>query len=158
MTKRIFRIEHRNPRVALTKSAALDAIKSFVASVEDIEIEIRPPRRTLDANAAMWATLRDIAEQLPWAHTVHGEWITDLMTKDSWKAVLTAAFEEETEMARGITCDYVMLGARTSQYSRKKMGDFIEFVHAFGSARGVRWSARAEDELAEFSRRPKEAA
>ena len=158
MTKRIFRIEQRNPQVALTRAAALDAIKAYLASGQDMEIEIREPRRTLDANAAMWATLTDISQQVKWGHTRKGEWVTALMPKDAWKAVLTAAFERETESAQGIDGGQVMLGARTSQYSRKKMGDFIEFVHAIGSERGVRWSARAEEELAAYARHAKDAA
>ena len=148
MTKRIFRIEQRNPKVALARAAAMDAVRSSITSGQDIEIEVRPPRRSLDANAAMWATLTDISRQVEWKHTRKGEWIIGLMPKDAWKAVLTAAFELETDMALGIDGVTVMLGARTSHYSRKKMGDFIEYVHAFGSERGVRWSARAEEELA----------
>ena len=151
MHKRIFRIEQRNPQVAHTRAAALDAVRSFLASEQDIEIEVREPRRTLDANAAMWATLTDMSQQVKWWHTRKGEWVEDLMSKDAWKAVLTAAFESETESARGVDGGQVMLGARTSQYSRKRMGDFIEFVHAIGTERGVRWSARAEEELAAYS-------
>ena len=158
MTKRIFRIEQRNPQVALVRAAATDAVRTSIASGQDIEIEVRPPRRTLDANAAMWATLTDISKQVEWKHTRKGEWIIGLMPKDAWKAVLTAAFELETDMALGIDGGTVMLGARTSHYSRKKMGDFIEYVHAFGSERGVRWSARAEEELAAYSRHAKDAA
>ena len=117
---------------------------------EDFEIHVREPRRTLDANACMWATLTDIAQQVPWPHTHRGEWRIGLMPKESWKAVLTAAYHQETEQAQGVGGGTVMLGARTSQYSRKRMGEFIEFVHAFGSERCVVWSAKAEDELAQF--------
>jgi len=116
-----------------------------------VQITIGEPKRTYEANSAMWATFADIAKQVSWPHTKGSEFVIDLMPADSWKAVLTAAFEGETRMAQGIGGGMVMLGARTSQYSRRKMGEFIEFVTAFGSERGVQWSASAQDEMAQFA-------
>ena len=116
-----------------------------------VQITLDEPKRTLDANSAMWATLADIARQVEWPHTKGGNWTIGLMDSDSWKAILTAAFEQETKQAQGIGGGTVMLGARTSQYSRRKMGEFIEFVQAFGTERGVKWSASAQDEMAQFA-------
>lgn len=116
-----------------------------------VQITLDEPKRTLDSNACMWATLADIARQVEWPHTKGGNWTIGLMDSDSWKAVLTAAFEGESRMAQGIGGTTVMLGARTSQYSRRKMGEFIEFVQAFGTERGVKWSASAQDEMAQFA-------
>ncbi|WP_445394257.1 recombination protein NinB [Stenotrophomonas maltophilia] len=116
-----------------------------------VQITLDEPKRTLDANACMWATLADIARQVEWPHTKGGNWTIGLMDSDSWKAILTAAFEQETKQAQGIGGGTVMLGARTSQYSRRKMGEFLEFVQAFGTERGVKWSASAQDEMAQFA-------
>jgi len=115
-----------------------------------VQITLDEPKRTLDSNACMWATLADIARQVEWPHTKAGNWTIGLMDSDSWKAILTAAFEQETKQAQGIGGGTVMLGARTSQYSRRKMGEFLEFTHAWGAEKGVKWSARAQDELADF--------
>lgn len=131
--------------------AAQNEIKWRIDGGRDFDIVVTDPPRTLDANACMWATLADIAEQLDWPHTESGMWEIGRMPSESWKAVLTAAFEQEVAMAQGVTGGTVMLGARTSKYSKRKMGDFLEFVHAFGNEREVRWSARARDELAEFA-------
>lgn len=148
--KRQFIHRQDNPRRDGVVKLAIEWIQSLAEAGEDFEIHVREPRRTLDANACMWATLTDIAQQVSWPHTDGGEWRIDLMPKDSWKAVLTAAYEQETRQAQGIGGGTVMLGARTSQYSRRRMGEFIEFAHAFGSERGVQWSAKAEDELEQF--------
>lgn len=72
------------------------------------------------------------------------------MSTDAWKAILTPGFEQEMRQAQGIGGGTVMLGARTGQYSRPKMGDFLEFPHAWGAEKGAKWSARAQDEIAQF--------
>lgn len=148
---RTFLVAHDNPSRAQVCERAIQHMRDCYAARQDFEILFREPRRTVDANACMWGTLGDIAAQVPWPHTRKGLWVVDTMKGESWKHVLTAAFEEVTEMAQGVEGGTVMLGARTSQYSRRKMGDFIESVHAFGSERGVKWSPAASDELAQWA-------
>lgn len=149
--KRVFFARPENPQVAAVVETAMSDIRYRMSAGQAFDIELREPKRTLDANACMWATLSDISKQVEWPHTdKSGNWTIGLMSSDSWKAILTAAFEQETRQAQGIGGGTVMLGARTSQYSRRKMGEFLEFTHAFGAEKGVRWSARAQDELAEF--------
>lgn len=140
----------RNASWPKVLSAAVQAISDW-AKNGPVQVTVGEPKRTYEANSAMWATFADIAKQVPWPHTKGIEFVIDLMPADSWKAVLTAAFEGETRMAQGIGGGMVMLGARTSQYSRRKMGEFITFVQAFGSERGVQWSASAQDEMAQFA-------
>lgn len=149
--KRTFLIDPQNNRnwpqvLSLIVNAINDWIKGG-----PVQITLDEPKRTLDANACMWATLADIARQVEWPHTKGGNWTIGLMDSDSWKAILTAAFEQETKQAQGIGGGTVMLGARTSQYSRRKMGEFLEFTQAFGTERGVKWSASAQDEMAQFA-------
>lgn len=116
-----------------------------------VQITLDEPKRTLDQNAAMWPALTDISRQVEWPHTdASGIWTVGLMSPESWKAVLTAAFEMETRQAQGLRGQTVMLGARTSKYSRRKMGDFLTFIHAEFSDR-VRWSDSAVERLAQFA-------
>lgn len=150
--RRAYRIRRDNPNARAVAAAASQEIMRLAELGVEFDINLREPQRTLDANACMWATLADIAAQVKWAHTHQGRWRIDLMPSASWKAVLTAAYEEETAMAEGVNGGTVMIGARTSKFSRRKMGEFIEFAHAFGAEKGVRWSTKARDELAEFSR------
>ena len=114
-----------------------------------VQITLDEPKRTLDQNAAMWPALSDIAKQVPLVIT-RRDGSTRLATPYDWKDVLTAAFEEETEWAPGLRGGVVMLGARTSKYSRRKMGDFLTFIHAEFSDR-VRWSDSAVERLAQFA-------
>ncbi|HFF6210415.1 TPA: recombination protein NinB [Stenotrophomonas maltophilia] len=116
-----------------------------------VQITLDEPKRTLDQNAAMWPALTDISHQVEWPHTdADGMWTVGLMSPESWKAVLTAAFEMETRQAQGLRGQTVMLGARTSKYSRRKMGEFLTFIHAEFSDR-VRWSDSAVERLAQFA-------
>ena len=114
-----------------------------------VQITLDEPKRTLDQNAAMWPALSDIARQVPLV-IPRRDGSTRQATPYDWKDVLTAAFEEETEWAPGLRGGVVMLGARTSKYSRRKMGDFLTFIHAEFSDR-VRWSDSAVERLAQFA-------
>ncbi|WP_164145885.1 recombination protein NinB [Stenotrophomonas maltophilia] len=114
-----------------------------------VQITLDEPKRTLDQNAAMWPVLTDIAKQVPLVIT-RRDGSTRQATAYDWKDVLTAAFEEETEWAPGLRGGVVMLGARTSKYNRRKMGDFLTFIHAEFSDR-VRWSDSAVERLAQFA-------
>lgn len=108
------------------------------------------PIRSTEQNDKQWPMLRDIARQVPWWHTdERGHWVFKPMNEASWKAVLTAGFEQETHMALGTDGHTaVMVGASTSKYSKSKFADYIEFVSAFGAAHEVVWSEKSEDFMA----------
>jgi hypothetical protein len=97
-------------------------------------------KRTTDQNRKMWPMLTDFSRQVDWPHTVNGNWVIAKMPPMSWKAVLTAAFEGEMTMAQGWEGGTVMIGASTSNYGIRKFADFITWLYAAGSERGVGWS------------------
>lgn len=113
-------------------------------------------RRTTDQNRKMWPMLTDFSRQLDWPHTKGGKWQIGKMPPMSWKAVLTAAFEQEMEMAQGLEGGQVMVGASTSNYGVRKFADFINFLYATGNERSVTWSEKSEQIAAEYA--PKERA
>lgn len=81
----------------------------------------------------MWCLLAEISQQI--------EHCGMKLSKDDWKALMSASFENEVRMVPNLNNNgFVMLGARTSQYSKKKMSEFIEFIYAAGTERGVKWS------------------
>ncbi|HEL3849495.1 TPA: recombination protein NinB [Stenotrophomonas maltophilia] len=147
--KRMFLIDPQNNR------DWPQVISNVVSGINDwikggpVQITLDEPKRTLDQNAAMWPALTDIAKQVPLVIT-RRDGSTRQATAYDWKDVLTAAFEEETEWAPGLRGGVVMLGARTSKYSRRKMGDFLTFIHAEFSDR-VRWSDSSVEKLAQFA-------
>jgi hypothetical protein len=150
---RIFVVERSNARFLDVVENACAAIREW-ASIADFQIKLSDISRSLDQNAAMWPALRDFAQQVPWE--INGE--PQLMEPEDWKDVLTAAFEFEMRVAPALQGGWVMLGARTSRYGKKRMGEFLTFVRAEGDNRGVRWSAPAKANFDEYIDRVERAA
>lgn len=149
MTEReTFVIRHTNPKWRDVADRAIAALRQW-AERGEVEIRLSELVRTLDQNAAMWPALTDFERQVPLVVTKR-DGSTRKAKAHDWKDVLTAAFEEETEWAPGLRGGVVMLGARTSKYSKKKMGDFLTFVRAEGNDRGVVWSEKAKGTFAEY--------
>ena len=95
-------------------------------------VTIKPPTRSLDQNAALWALLSEFSAQLEWP--VNGR--TVKMEPEDWKHVLTAAFRQETaRLAMGLNGGVVMLGSRTSKMDKRTFGEFLEFVIAVADER-----------------------
>lgn len=111
-------------------------------------------KRTGTQNSKMWPMLTDISRQVDWPHTDKaGNWRIGKMPPMPWKAVLTAAFEREMAMAQGWDGGTVMVGASTSNYGVRKFAEFIEFIYACGSEKGVVWSEKSEQTRAMYGRR-----
>ena len=96
-----------------------------------LTITIQERTRNLEQNARLWATLRDISEQVVW----YGR----KMDSESWKNVFTAALKRQ-ETVPGIDGGFVVLGQSTSRMSVREMSELIELMNAFGAEHGVRWS------------------
>lgn len=131
MSGQIFILAH-----SVARQNAMNAVKD---APENYRVEIRERTRSLDQNALLWATLTDLSRQVQW--TVNGK--QETLSPDDWKNVITASLAEENRMALGINGGFVMLGKSTSRMTIKEMTEVIEFAHAFGAERGVRWSPTA---------------
>ena len=99
--------------------------------------------RTGKQNRLMWPLLTDVSKQ-----------VTHLDGKkykpDDWKDLLTCGFEEVMRYAPNLDgTGMIAFGARTSKYKKKKMIDFIEYIYAEGSIRGVIWSDDSNKTLEE---------
>lgn len=147
--KQTFQIKQDNPLRQAVVDRLVAAVVAWVASGKDLMVTLSDVTRTLDQNAAMWPALTDICRQVPLV-VYRKDGSTRQATPYDWKDVMTAAYEEETEWVPGLRGGVVMLGARTSKYGKKKMGDFLTFLNAEGNERGVKWSAPARDKFAEF--------
>lgn len=146
--KQVFIIKNDNPSRDKVHARAVQAVNDATG---EFQVTIGEVKRTLDHNAAMWAALTDFAAHVQWMVTdAHGQSVP--ANKDDCKDILTAAFEGETRMAPGLRGGVVILGARTSQYSKAKMRDFLTFLRAEGDERGVVWSEKAKDDFAEWGR------
>lgn len=97
-------------------------------------LSVKPESRTLAQNRLMWPILTEFSKQLEWP--VNGR--ISKMTPEDWKDVLTAAHKKESvRLAMGIDGGVVMLGQRTSGFSKQQFTDFIEFLYATAADREV---------------------
>lgn len=124
--KQIFALTHEQAR--------RNAVQAVQNAPEGYVVRIEEPNRSLEQNAAQWPILQAFSEQLEWP--VNGRMVK--MPPDDWKDLLTAAFQNETaRLAMGLDGGVVMLGLRTSQMSKKRFSEWLEFLHSVAAERGV---------------------
>jgi len=125
--KKVFVLVHQEAR-----NRAAQALKE---APDGYAVTISEPTRNLDQNAAQWPILQAFADQLQWPINGRMEW----MTPDDWKDVLTCAFKQETvRVAMGMDGGMVMIGQRTSKFSKAQFGNWLEFLNATAVDRDVR--------------------
>ena len=122
-----FRLVHESAR-----ERAVDAIKH--CPLDGTVIKLSGATRTLDQNAALWPLLECFSQQLRWP--VNGMLVN--LDPEDWKHILTAAFREENvRIANGLNGGMVMLGQRTSRFSKREFSDFLDFIYATALERNV---------------------
>ena len=110
------------------------AIRDVRMAPDGHYVTIKEPTRSLDQNSAQWPILKAFSDQLLWP--VNGQMVQ--MTDEEWKAVLTAAFRNETtRLAMGLNGGVVMLGHRTSQFTKNEFSEWLEFLNSVAAERGV---------------------
>lgn len=97
-------------------------------------VTIAEPNRSLDQNAAQWPILDAFAKQLQWP--INGAMTA--ITAEDWKDILTCAFRNESpRVAAGLNGGMVLLGQRTSKFSKKEFSEWMEFLWSVAADRGV---------------------
>lgn len=123
---RLFRFAHIQAR-QLAAEFCMTAPADWVCKISE-------PTRSIDQNAAQWPILQAFADQLEWP--VNGKMTR--ITAEDWKDLLTAAFrQEQPRVAQGLDGGMVLLGQRTSKFSKREFSDWLEFLNATAAARGV---------------------
>lgn len=127
--KRIFRLAHAEARRRAAE-CVMQAPDGHIVTVQEAT-------RTLDQNAKLHAALSDIARQVEW----HGE----RMDIEDWKRLLTAAWARaERQPVKLVPAldgnGFDVLYRRTSRMSKSEVSGLIEYLHAWGTDHGVRWS------------------
>jgi hypothetical protein len=126
MSSRTFILNHSKAR-----NRALEAVKQ---APDGYAVKVGEPTRSLEANAAMWPILDAFAKQKQWPVNGKLEWIS----AEEYKDILSAAFEQETvRLAQGLDGGVVMLGKRTSKFSKKRFSEWLEFLHATAAQFGI---------------------
>jgi hypothetical protein len=99
-------------------------------------VEFKAPRRSLDQNSKLWATLTEIALQV--------DWYGQKLSAEDWKDVFTASLRK-ARVVPGIDAGtYVPLGMRTSDMSKSEFSELLELIHAFAAEHGVVFSEDRE--------------
>jgi hypothetical protein len=121
--------------LTITGDTARAAIKRHVDTAPvGYVVAIGEPNRNLEQNAAQWPILQAFAQQLQWP--INGT--MQQITADDWKDILTCAFRnEQPRVAAGLSGGMVLLGQRTSKFSKREFSDWLEFLHAMAAERGV---------------------
>jgi len=95
-------------------------------------VNVKPPRRTLDQNALMWALLSDISRAKSEGRT---------LTPDVWKALFLHALDHAQRFEMALDGNgMVPVGFRSSRLSKEQMGDLITVIQEYGDRHGVVWS------------------
>lgn len=127
MDKQVFYL--RSPQIRQNLKTFIDSLQ--LNPDKPLAVTIQEPTRSLDQNSKLWATLRDISEQVVW----YGR----KMDSESWKHVFTAALKKQVTVP-GIDGGFVVLGQSTSKMRVGEMRDLIELINAFGAEHGVTFS------------------
>ncbi|EGT4280900.1 recombination protein NinB [Cronobacter malonaticus] len=122
----------------IDESVRYNAIQFIRTCNLDLIVEVKQRTRSLDQNRRLWATLRDVSEQVVW----HGA----KLNSEDWKHIFTAALKGQRS-APGINGGFVVLGQSTSKMRVSEFSELLELIHAFGAERDVRWSEDAQEAI-----------
>lgn len=113
----------------LAHAEARRRVGAFAATAPDgWHVTFRPPTRSLDQNARMWAMLTEVSKQV--------EWYGRHLTPDAWKHVFSASLKKQ-DVVPGLHGDFVVIGHSTSAMTIRDMNDLMELMSAFGAEHGV---------------------
>lgn len=108
-----------------------------VDAYPSVEVAIRQELRSNDQNNKMWPMLTDISRQVTW----HGK----KYRPDDWKEIITGSWNDCEFLPNTENTGFVVIGLSTSKLSKKRFSSLIEFIYAFGTTQGVKWSEQSKE-------------
>jgi NinB protein len=111
-------------------------LKPILLAEHQVQLTFEHDIRTVEQNAQQWPYLDAMSKQIPW--DVNGYKV--MLTPDDWKDILTCAYRNEIQrVAAGFNgCPPVLLGARTSRFTRKLWPEWMEYLRFACSEMGVK--------------------
>jgi hypothetical protein len=106
-------------------------LRPLLMNGKRLRVSVVSDTRSSAQNSLMWSCLSDVAKQIEW----HGQ----KLDEEAWKDMATAALKRQ-RVVPGLDGGFVVLGQRTSKMTVAEMTELIDFLHAFGDQRGVKWS------------------
>ena len=129
--RRIYRLIHDTARRLAAAQCAL-APDGYI-------VTIRPPTRSLEQNARMWAVLADISDQV--------EWYGRKLSPEDWKHIFSSSLKKMDVVPNLEGTGFVALGLSTNKMSKRELSDLMTLAAMFGDDRDVRWTAQILEEF-----------
>ena len=97
-------------------------------------VELREDRRSLEQNKKMWPLLAEISLQLTHCNGRKYD-------PNRWKVIFLHAWGQEVEFLPSLDGDtFIPSGGSSSKLTKAEMSEFIEFILAEGTKRGVKFA------------------
>jgi hypothetical protein len=104
-------------------------------------VTFQGPKRSLDQNSKLWASLTDIAEQVRW----HGQ----KLSTDDFKCIFIAGLKQELRAVPNLHNNgFITLGRSSSDLSKEEMSLLLELIVSWGAEHGVVFQDQRETETA----------
>lgn len=127
-------LQNRQQAWSAMETRLFPYLKLALQAGHRLVLSVKFENRTEAQNRLMWPQLQAFSNQLLWP--VDGRMVK--MEPEEWKDVLSAGFKNETvRLAMGLNGGVVMLGKRTSKFTKKQFSEWIEFLYATAADRGV---------------------
>ena len=127
--KQLFRLVH-----SAARKLACEAVNN---APDGYNVELKPETRNGEQNARFHAMLGDVSKQL--------QYMGKPRTPLQWKVLFISGHAIATglgaEVVPGIEGEFLNIRESSAQMGVKRMASLIEYVMAYGSSNGVRWSA-----------------
>jgi hypothetical protein len=120
--------------ILANREARRNCVTAIAQAPDGWYVALKPPTRSLEQNARMWAMLAEVSRQV--------EWYGKKLTPEAWKCVFSASLKKQ-DVVPGLHGDFVVIGQSTSQMGVREMGELMELMEAFGAERSVRFRAPA---------------
>lgn len=94
-------------------------------------VTVKEPKRSLEANAKMWAMLADVANARPEGR----QW-----TPETWKCAFLHSLGHQVRFSEGLDGSGPFpMGFSSSALNVKQMADLITVISEYGDRHGVEW-------------------
>lgn len=115
--------------------SAFEWVKPMTFARHRLLMSIRKETRSVKQNRVMWSCLKDISRDVTW--------FGKKMTDKGWKSFITAHLSGQELVPNMDGTGFIAIneGSSTSDMTIKEMIAVIDLCHAFGSEKGVKWSA-----------------
>lgn len=120
-------------QTVIIRSKAQRELARALVDVAPLNTVIRfgAEKRSLSQNARLWAMLSDVSRSKPEGRT---------HTPEVWKCLFMHACGHAVRFELGLDGEPFPVGFRSSHLSVPQMSELMEFISAWGSERGVRWT------------------